>query len=324
MSDGRSGYAVLPSGSAWVLVSTKDGWSHVANGTPPAVPTGGGISLATAGGQLAAGIGPHDQLITSPILTTSNPSHGWSPVELPAGLADSRHAVALDSGVLSAVLTGHGGSVVRRSGQGWATLTTGVTLDGTGRLSLDSISWGAGGLGWLTGHDRAGAAVAFATRDNGRSWTPVPGLGSTAVAALAPCGSGRSWHLPVLAADGSVRVLDSSDAGVSWHAGAAVQTNSGGEPVWGCRGANVWLVGSSGHQNRLFVSADSGSSWRDAGATPTGVTDLAVTDAGTGFAVGRGSAGALLWSVSTDGSVAFHRLALPDWISTIGGTDDGS
>lgn len=323
MTGASSGYAVLPSGPSWVLLSTRDGWSQLGNATPAAVPTGGGIALAAANGEVAAGIGPYDQLISSPILTSSDPAHGWTPAELPAGLADSRHAIALDSGTTTAVLTGGGGSLVRRAAAGWTTLSTAKGLQPSGRLTLDSISWAAGGVGWLTGHGPAGTAIAFTSKDNGASWTPVPGLPGNATAALAPCGAGQSWQLPVLAADGTVRVYRSTDGGQRWQPGASVPV-AGNQPVWGCHGDGTWLLGVAAGGNRLLVSTDAGTSWRDAGAAPRGITDLAMVDASSGFAAGQVSTDARLWSVSVAGSAGFQAITLPGWLSTIGGSGGDS
>ncbi|MEO6700857.1 MAG: hypothetical protein ABI140_19735 [Jatrophihabitantaceae bacterium] len=316
---GSSGYALLPSGSSWLLLGTQDGWRTLANRTPPAVPTDGGLAIAGAGHTIAVAVGPYDRLLASPVLSSQAPAGDWTPVELPAGLADSRHALALDGTVVTAIVTGAGGRLLRRSGNGWVSLVTAIDLAPAGQLSLDSISWAAGGRGWLTGHGRSGTAVAFTSKDDGRTWMVVSDLPRDAVAALTPCGNSNGWQLPVLSSDGSVRVLRSADGATGWQLGAPIQTAD--QPSWTCADHTSWLLGVVSGANHLFISTDSGASWFDRGAVPSGLTDLSASSATNGFAAGQDGHSGLLWSVSIGGpgaKVGFSRLKLPSWIASLG------
>jgi len=68
MRDGRSGEAVWPSGAAFLLLHTVDGWQHVTNITPVAVPTGGGLTMAASSRELVVAALPFDRLLVSPLL----------------------------------------------------------------------------------------------------------------------------------------------------------------------------------------------------------------------------------------------------------------
>jgi hypothetical protein len=311
MSDATTGLAVWPSEHAWLLLGTTDGWQHVANRTPIAVPTSGGLVADIFAGNVAVAIGAFERLTESPLVTSSSEKGPWRPSELPGAIADSRDAVSL-AGRRTAILNGAGGTVVSYSAGRWRQLTTASTLAPGGGLRLDGVTSTDGALGWLTGHGRSGTPMAFQTVDRGHSWTPVPQAGQ-AVAALAPCGQGRNWVLPLVAANGTVRLDRTTDGGTSWRTGASVALGSG-PPAWGCSANEVWLAGRADH---VFVSNDAGASWVDAGRGPAGLTDLSPTGHGAGFAASETTGAATLWAVAGNGR-RFTKLALPAWVATVG------
>ena len=162
MTDGTSGWAVWPSGALWVLLRTSDAWRDVTNGTPIAVPTGGGLVVGAADDEVGVAVEPFERLTQSPILTRSSSATEWNPAELPGPVADARDAVAISGTALTAVLdTATGGALVRQSPTGWTTLTTASALGQGVRLRLDGIRWASAGVGWLTGHGPAGAPSRF-------------------------------------------------------------------------------------------------------------------------------------------------------------------
>jgi photosystem II stability/assembly factor-like uncharacterized protein len=162
--------------------------------------------------------------------------------------------------------------------------------------------------------------MAYDTTDAGRTWAAVPASAGTAVAALAPCGAGKSWLLPVVDAAGTISVLRTSDSGLSWRRGSALQVPVG-ELAWTCAGLRVWMAGRASGADRVFASTDGGHSWIDRGAPPPGLTALAMTGTGVGFAASAASP-ASLWSVSGDGA-HFAPIVLPDWVATIGAESGG-
>jgi hypothetical protein len=312
-----SGYAIWPSGGSWVLLQTSDGFAHVVNRTPVGVETDGGLIASFGPASTAVAVGAHDRLVRSPVLMASA-AGAWLPAEMPGAVVDARDAVAWASGTLTAVTTG--GAVIARTATGWATLTGVAKLAPDARLRLDGVTWADATTGWITGQGPAGPAMAYRTTDAGRTWAGVPASAGTAVAALAPCGAGKSWLLPVIDTAGTVSVLRTSDRGVTWTRGSALPIPSG-EPEWACAGPRVWMAGRASGADRVFASADGGQSWVDRGAPPPGLTSLAMTGTGVGFAASAGSP-ASLWAVSGDGA-HFAPIVLPDWVATIGAESGG-
>lgn len=115
--------------------------------------------------------------------------------------------------------------------------------------------------------------------------------------------------MPIVTPGARVRLLATTDEGGRWIAGAALAT-ADGPAAWGCRGDRVWLLAGSAAGDRVFSSTDAGRSWQRRGRAPVGLTDLAPTGAGAGWAVSTIGGRALLWRVSGDGST-FRRTALP-------------
>lgn len=322
MSDGATGWAVWPSAGSWLLLRTTDGWKHVVNRTPIAVPTGGGLVAAVSADKVVVALGAYERLTRSPVLTGSGAAVQWSPAELPGAISDARSAVSVAGSRIAVVLSDTAGTIMAGAHNRWVRLTTAAVLSPEGNLRLDGVTWASGTLGWLTGHGQAGTPKAFQTTDSGRSWVPLRPDTGAPVATLAPCGAANSWLLPVIAGDGTTRVGRSTDGGRHWSWGAPVQV-PGGAPAWGCRGDQVWMAGRAGQSDHIFASSDGGLSWVDAGPTPLGLTDLAPTGPGAGFAASRTSRGPKLWSVTGDGA-KFTALALPAWVATVGGQLNGS
>ena len=317
MQDSRSGDAVWPSGAAYLLLHTEDGWRHVTNITPVAVPTGGGLTLAVASGELMVAALPFDRLVISPLLRGTSSGKSWSPEELPGGLTLARGSVALGPRGVTAVLRANAGTVVEKGQHNWNVLTEASGLVPGGHLHLDALNWGVGGRGWLTGHGPAGSPKAFTTNDSGRTWTAVVGLAPDAVAALPPCGSEQTWTLPVVRARGTISIATSVDSGATWATGAAL-TLPLGLPAWGCHGQDVWMLGGAANGgDHIYSSANAGGTWADLGVAPHGVTDLVPTGDHAGFATSVTAKGAILWAVRGDGA-SFSPVALPGWVATVG------
>ena len=316
MQDSRSGDAVWPSGGAFLVLRTVDGWRHVTNITPIAVPTSGGLTMAASSDELVVAALPFDQMVVSPLLRSTSSGKSWSPGQLPGGLTLARESVSLGPRGVTAVLSEGGGTVVAEGQTGWGVLTGASRLVPGGQLRLDAITWSAGGRGWLTGHGPAGTTVAFTTTDSGLTWAAMVGLGSDAVAALTPCGADRTWTLPVVHAGGTMSIAASVDGGATWSTGAPL-TVPVGPPAWGCHGQEVWMLGGAAGGDNMYSSADAGATWTDNGVAPAGVTDLAPTGGHAGFAATVTAKGAALWVVRGDGA-SFSQVALPGWVATIG------
>lgn len=316
MQDSHSGTAVWPSGTAFLLLHTVDGWRHVTNITPVAVPTGGGLSMSAKSRELVVAALPFHQLVVSPLLRSTSSGTDWSPGQLPDGLTLGRESVGLGPRGVTAVLRTGGGTVVAKGPGGWSVLTSASRLLPGGHLQLDAISWGVGDRGWVTGHGPASGPVAFTTKDSGKTWAAVVGLAPDAVAALTPCGGGQTWMLPVVRARGTMSIATSVDGGATWAAGAAL-TVPRGLPAWGCHNQVAWMIGAATGGDHVYSSVNAGHTWTEHGIAPGGVTDLEPTASHTGFATTTTSKGAILWAVLGDGA-SFSPIALPGWVTTLG------
>jgi hypothetical protein len=283
------------------------------------VPTGGGLVAAqgaTQGAAVAVAIGAFDRLAVSPLLSAATIGAPWSPAELPGAASTSRGAVAVGVGQAAVVLAAAQGTLVAGDADRWTQLTTAATLDPKRRIRLDAITWANGSLGWLTAHGSSGVAMAFQTTDGGHSWHGFDLASGSSVAALAPCGAGEQWLLPLISVNGYIQVERTADGGRTWSAGQLLAL-AAGLPTWACHGHQVLLAGRAGKADHVFASVDDGASWHDRGAAPAGLSDLAITGDGTGFATSMTSHGPMLWSVSASGA-RFSPLALPTWVKTIG------
>jgi hypothetical protein len=309
MSSATDGVLVWPSGAAWVLLSTQDGFAQVTNRTPVGVETGGGLTLSATPQLRVVAVGAHDRLVRSPLLRSAA-NWRWTSDELPGAVSGDRGAVAVDSGAVTAVITANGGTLERRTAHGWSAVTSASSLPDANGLTLDTITWD-GRTGWLTGHGSTSGTKAFATTDGGAHWSAVPGTARAAVAALAPCGAGANWVLPVVEGDGTMRMLRTTNA-QRWVAGTAVHIAQGA-PVFGCTGNEVWVAGAG---DRLLASSDSGARWVDRASAPAALTDLAPTGGGDGFATTGGTT-PTLWRVSSMGT-RFSRVELPAWVASLG------
>lgn len=316
MTDGGVGWAVWPSSGSWLLLHSTNGWSDVANRTPVAVPTGGGLVAATPWfGRITVAVGAYRRLTRSPLLAGDGTVQHWTTAQLPAPVRNSRDAVS-GAAAPTVLLEDPPGSVVRFIAGAWVRLTDAKALVPSGTLHLDGITWASATLGWLTGHGPAGAPMAWQTTDGGHTWSPLADAAGAAVAALAPCGAQSAWLLPVVTRDGMLRVARTNDGGATWALGAAVALASG-PPAWACRGKHLWMAGRAGGADHIYSSGDGGRSWAEAGRAPAGLTDLALTDPDRGFAASMTGKRATLWSVTADGK-RFTAIPLPGWVATVG------
>lgn len=314
---GSTGWAVWPSGTAWLVLQTTDGFAHVTNRTPVAVETDGGLIGSFASDRAAVAVGAHDRLLRSPLLTSTGGA-AWVPTELPDAVSNARDAVSIAGRSETAVAAG--GTVLVKTATGWSAVAEVRRLAPAGGLHIDSIVWANASLGWLTAHGRAGQPMAFQTSDGGVAWTALPLATGSVVAALAPCGTGASWLLPVIDTEGIERVLRTGDGGLTWTPGTPLSV-AVGAPAWGCLGDEVWTAAHVGGADRVLASADGGNDWVDRGPAPTGLTDLTPAGDGVGFAASTGKS-ATLWAVGAGGA-SFNAVRLPGWIAAVGSQTSG-
>lgn len=315
MTGPSAGWAVWRTGKVWLLLRTTDGFTHVANRTPVAVPTDGGLVGAFTSSEVGLAVLTTERLTRSPVLTGSSPTPSWVPQQLPQAVSDAVGALSVGPGPVSAVTTAANGTLVVLLGGRWVRRTDGRTLSPSGDLRIDAVVWADARTGLLTGHGRAGTQPVFVTHDAGLTWRPVPITSATSVAALAPCGSGHAWFLPVLDAGGTVTVYGTRDGGATWQKGAAVPQPRGA-PAWGCSGAVVWVASATSKGDALEVSTDAGRTWTRRGVLPGDLTSLVPTSSGDGVAA-TGGAHSRIFKVS-DGGWRFTARVLPPWVAALG------
>jgi hypothetical protein len=258
--------------------------------------------------QAAVGIGAAERLVRSPMLV-ARARWRWQPDEVPGAIADSRTSVAASAGSVYVVL--RGGRVVAQTRHHWHTLTTSTRLAGGTGFVADSIVW-HGRNGIVTGHGRAGSAMAYRTTDGGQRWSAVAGTSGRAVAALAPCGGPTGWSVPVVDDSGTLRMVDRRG-----RASASVHVGDGSVTL-GCSGRTALVVDAGGH---LSASTDGGRHWSVRGAAPADLTALAPVGGGSGFATSGGEH-PRLWRFTGQGQ-HFTAVALPPWVAQLGSQGTG-
>jgi hypothetical protein len=264
-----------PLNTFWQLFFQPTGttsWSNKVEAT--AVATNGGLVLASAANQpFVVGVRPSNLLHFSPLISTDDGGHSWSPGLLQEGLATSPSALSTGSTgqTLALVKDGLGAQVLTSTGglSKWGTLTTARQLaSGSGgkACGLDSLTAVASWAGSaIVGADcsRPGVVGIFAEQ-----------AGSFELSPIALSGSLRRGRVEVLAleqtTDGLMAVLGISENGETAVV-AAWTTNT---TRWTISPA---LVLASSHHLVSFGPAD-GSGLFVISASSSGSMRLAVVD----------------------------------------------
>ena len=315
MTDSLVGYAVWPSGVRWIVLGTVDGWHTVVNRTPVAVPTDGGLVLASSAGRLAVGVLPYQQLTVSPVLTSSGSGRTWLPSQLPGGLTPAATALARSENATFAILDD--GRVVANSDgtDTWRVVTTARQLDASGGLALTGISFPDGKSGFLTGTGSATRPVAFTSTDGGESWASMlaPVGSSVAAAALQPCLVGSTWVVPI-EVDHHLTLFWAEQLSGPWSAGPTTEVTSA--PVVGCSPNLVWAAVPGGGSDVLEVGSPAGD-WTSRGSLGTHVVSLTPVSDAEAFASETDASTVLF--ISGVASASVTRIDLPAWVATVGG-----
>ena len=318
MTGGSAGWAVWPSGSAWLVLQTTDGFAHVTNRTPVAVETDGGLIGSFATDHAAVAVGAHNRLLRSPLLTWTG-GVAWVPTELPDAVSDARDAVSIAGRSETAVTAG--GTVLTKTATGWSTVA--------------DVRPPRPGRGSAYRQHRLGQRVARVV-DRARARGPADGVSDVRRwRRLDSCAAGHGfsrgrprsvWSRCLVAASGHRRRGHRArSAHRRWWAhlddraprcrsppasphGAVSATRSGPPPT-------------SEALNASLRPTDGGNEWVDRGPAPAGLTDLTPTGDGVGFAASTGKS-ATLWAVSADGA-SFKAVGLPGWVAAVGSQTSG-
>jgi hypothetical protein len=240
-------------GGFWQLFARPAGASRWSLVTPPGVADNGGLVAAGGGSALVVGVRPSQNLVFSPLATSTDTGRTWAPGLLDAGLADTPGAIALSpSGRLLAVLRDGTIEAAPTAGAAAAGQWTVLTTFGALAASAPGRSCGLEGV----------TATSF-----GPNESPIA-AGSCARPGAAGVftDAGGTWRsaglrLPGAAGRSQVRVL-----GLAADAGGNVALLAAGEtpPASGRRGEACSPRGGTGRAGRCRLRS------RRAACAPSG------------------------------------------------------
>ena len=276
----------------WQLFVRPAGASRWSLVTPPGVADNGGLvaagnSATGSGAALVVGVRPSQNLVFSPLATSTDTGRTWTPGLLGAGLADTPGAIAVGpSGRLLAVL--RNGTIeaapsagAAASGQ-WTTLTTAKALatSPAGRVcgvtGVMASSFVPDGKPIVAGGCARPGAVGVFT-DAGGTWRSaglaLPGALDRSPARVFGLAADVGGNVALLAAGGSV--LAAWRDGTRWTVSAPVSAlvAAGGVRAFGFGGGgSAWLLLGGGRAESI---GGAGQSWQALPSVPAGTQVLA-------------------------------------------------
>ena len=285
--------------------------------TPAGVADNGGLVVADAGGQsLITGFRPSQDLTYTPLTSTRDAGHAWSPTgPLGGALADVPDALATAPATahLLALLTNGTVQVAAPTYTKWRTLVTRRALAGStagrrcGLTALSAVSYTSSGVPLLGGTcSRPGMAGIF-TEVNGSWQATGPAVASAAardpLTVLRLTRTGDSTVALLKAGRGETASLvaaRSADGSSRWTVSAPLRLHGKlSIASFGPAGTTV-LNGSTA----ATISA-SGGTWRSLPAVPAGTATLAPGPAGGFDALAVHRTKLTVWQLST-GATAWH------------------
>jgi len=302
----------------WQLFARPAGagrWSLV---TPPGVADNGGLVAADGGSALVVGVRPSQNLVFSPLATSTDAGRSWTPGLLDAGLADAPGAIAVGpSGRLLAVLRDGTIEAAPTAGAAaagrWTVLTTfgALATSSAGRecglQGVTAISFGpnespiaAGGCA------RPGAAGVFT--DVGGTWRSaglrLPGPAGHSRVRVLGLAADAGGNVALLAAGGSV--LAAWRDGAHWTVSAPVAGSVRALGFGG--GGSAWLLLGDG---RAESTGGPGRPWQALPPVPAGTQVLAPGADGGYEALAVDRARLAVWRLERGSWVRVQQLTVP-------------
>jgi len=302
----------------WQLFVRPAGASRWSLVTPPGVADNGGLVAAGGGSALVVGVRPSQNLVFSPLATSTDTGRTWTPGLLGDGLADTPGAIASSSsGHLLAVL--RDGTIETTPTQGAAAAGQWTRLT-TFRVLATSAAGRACGLEGVTatsfgpdqspiaagGCVRPGVAGVFA--DAGGTWRPagpvLPGWAGRSRVRVLGLAADAGGNVALLAAGG--RVLAAWRAGTRWTVSAPV---AGSVRAFGFGGGgSAWLLLGGGRAESI---GGAGRSWQALPSVPAGTQVLAPEDGGGYEALAVGGARLTVWRLEQGSWVREQQVTVP-------------
>jgi hypothetical protein len=305
----------------WQLFVRPAGASRWSLVTPPGVADNGGLVAAGGGAALVVGVRPSQNLVFSPLATSTDTGRTWTPGLLGAGLADTPGAIAVGpSGRLVAVL--RDGTIeaspsgAAASGQ-WTTLTTAKALAATGPghacgvTGVMAASFGPDGNVIAAGGCARPGAVGVFT-DAGGTWRSaglaLPGALDRSPAWVFGLAADAGGNVALLTAGGSV--LAAWRDGTRWTVSAPVSAlvAAGSVRAFGFGdGGSAWLVLGGG---RAEIIGGVGQSWQALPSVPAG-TQVLAPGAGGYEALAVSGSRLTVWRLDRGAWVKAQQLSVP-------------
>jgi hypothetical protein len=313
------GGAAAGDGGFWQLFARPAGTSRWSLVTPPGVADNGGLVAAGGGSALVVGVRPSQNLVFSPLATSTDTGRSWTPGLLDAGLADVPGAIALSSsGRLLAVL--RDGTIeaaptagAAAAGQ-WTVLTRFRALAASapgrscGLEGVTAISFGANESPVAAGTcARPGAAGVFT--DAGGTWRSaglrLPGPAGRSRVRVLGLAAGAGGNVALLAAGGSV--LAAWRDGARWTVSAPVAAGRVRALGFG-GGGSAWLLLGGGRAESI---AGAGQPWQALAPVPAG-TQVLAPEAGGGYeALAVDRARLTVWRQERGSWVQVQQMTVP-------------
>ena len=277
----------------------------------------GGLVAAGGGAALTVGFRPSQNLVFSPLATSTDAGRNWTPGLLDAALANTPDAIAVSpSGRILALL--QDGTIETAptaqaaAGGQWAPLTTLKALEasaagrGCGLVGVTAVSFGPNETPVAAGScTRPGAVGVFS--DAGGGWR------LTGPRLTGPAGRGPVRVLG-LAAGGGVALLGAGDSvlaawrdGARWTVSAPVATGSVRALGFG-GGGSAWLLLGGGRAESI---GGAGSSWQPLPPVPAGTQVLGPGTGGGYEALAADRARLTVWRLAGRSWTRSQQIGVP-------------
>ena len=288
----------------WQLFVRPTGASRWSLVTPPGVADNGGLVAAGGAASMLVGFRPSQGLAFSPLATSTDAGHSWTPGLLDAALADVPDGIGVSPSGQVLALLGDGtiqmaGTAAAATAGQWSALTTRDALAASapgrscGLLDLNAVSFGPNKNPVVAGScERAGVAGVFT--DNGGTWRAagpaVPGSWAGRQVQVLGLGSTAGGNVALL--------LAGDELIVAWSAGSGWSTSGVLGGVAGVRaagfgaGGSAWVLLGGG---RAETIGGPGDGWRGLPTVPAGTATLAPGAAGSFDALAVAGARLTVW-----------------------------
>jgi len=281
----------------WQLFVRPTGASRWSLVTPPGVADNGGLVAAGGAASMLVGFRPSQGLAFSPLATSTDAGHSWTPGLLDAALADVPDGIGVSPSGQVLALLGDGtiqmaGTAAAATAGQWSALTTRDALAASapgrscGLLDLNAVSFGPNKNPVVAGScERAGVAGVFT--DNGGTWRAagpaVPGSWAGRQVQVLGLGSTAGGNVALL--------LAGNELIAAWSTGSGWST-SGVRAVGFGAGGSAWVLLGGGRGETI---GGPGDGWRSLPTVPAGTATLAPGAGGSFDALAVAGARLTVW-----------------------------